>query len=189
LITKKSIIKTGLSKDEKNKIKKLKKNVKLNISFQKKNLKISWKTFPNSKVEIQIWKQKFNKISLSNWKYVFKINSNLIAWKYKILSSVYDEKWILVARKESREKIITKKYISQLNNYKYKKYLSYLKKKRKKINKLKSRFKKFKVSILAPTKKEIKLNKFSIKIFAINILITILSLILTSFILIRKKII
>ena len=163
----------------------LKKNIKLNISFQKKNLKISWVTFPESKVEIKIWKQVFNKNSLSDWKYVFKINT-LKPWKYKIQASVYDNKWILIARKESREKIITKKYILQLNKYKYKKYLSYIKKKRKKY---KSKYKKYKISILWAPKEEIKINKFSLKIFLINTLIAILSLILTSIILIRKKII
>jgi len=172
-------------KENKSKERLLKKNIKLNISFQKKNLKISWVTFPESKVEIKIWKQVFNKISLSDWKYVFKINT-LKPWKYKIQASVYDNKWILIARKQSREKIITKKYINKINEYKYKKYLSYIKKKRKKY---KSKYKKYKISILWPPKKEIKINKFSLKIFAINTLITILSLILTSIILIRKKII
>jgi len=174
---------TGTKLSDKEKL--LKKNIKLNISFQKKNLKISWKTFPKSKVEIKIWKVKFKTFSNNSWKYVLKIN-NLVPWKYKIQASAYNNKWTLVARKQSREKIITKKYIAQLNRYKYKKYLSYIKKKRKKI---KLKYKKYKVSILSPPKIEIKVNKFNLKIFAINTLITILSLILSSFILIRKKII
>ena len=187
LKSKKLVQKTGLSKKEKL----LKKNVKLNISFQKKNLKISWKTFPNSKVEIKIWEQSFYKTSLSNWKYIFKINNNLVAWKYKILVSVYDQKWILIAQKKSREKNITQEYIAQLNKYKYKKYLTSIKKKKKRYKKYKRKIKKFKLennnlaSIIPINKK----NFFDFKIFAINILIAILCFILINLSLVKRKII
>ena len=178
--------KTSLSKKEKL----LKKNIKLHISFQKKNLKISWKTFANSKVEIKIGKIKYRTFTNNSWKYSLKIN-NLTAGKYKILASVFDKKWKLIAQKKSREKIITKKYITQLNNYKYKKYLSYIKKKRKKYSKKKTQ--KLKIENFIKSNNFTKINRkklnFNFKIFAINVLIAILSFILINILLIRKKII
>ena len=188
-IIKKLTLKTN-TKIEKQKQKKLAKNVKLRISFQKKNLKISWITFPKKIVKIYIWKQKFKTFSNFKWKYSLKINK-LIAGKYKIKVSVFDKKWMLLAQKFSKEKNITKKYIAQLNNYKYKKYLSYLKKKRKKYHK-KTKIKKLKVekinyaSIIPQIKQK---EKFNLKIFLINILIFIISIFSIILVLFKKKLI
>ncbi|MDQ7023496.1 MAG: hypothetical protein Q9M97_08430 [Candidatus Gracilibacteria bacterium] len=181
------------TKDEENKIKikLLKKNIKYSVSFQKKSLKISGETLANSKVEIKIGEKIFLTTSDNIGKYELKINS-LVAGKYKILISAFNKDGILVGEKYTSEKEITEKYISQLNNYKYKQYLSSIKKsKSKSKKKTTTKIKKFKVekinySSIIP----INTNKnFSFKIFAINTLITILSFIFMSFILIRRKII
>ena len=175
-----------IAKSEKNK----KQKISYKISFQKKNLKISWKTLANSIINIKIWEQFFTTNSNNKWKYSIKINNNLTAWKYKILISVLDENWKIIAKKETREKEITQKYISQLNKYKQ---IAKIKSYKKYKKKYKIKTKKFKIenktySSIIPIIKQEKDN-FNIKIFLINTLISILWMILFYTVLIRKKVI
>ena len=97
--------------------KQLAKDIKLRVSFQKKNLKIYWETFPDSKINIAIWEEIFTSTSDNTWKYELKINSQLVEWKYKITATAFNEHWKIIALKHSSEKEITQDYIVQLQSY------------------------------------------------------------------------
>lgn len=180
-------LKKKLEKQKLLKIKKLRKNIKLNISFQKKNLKISWKTFPQSKVVINIWEQKYYLFSDNIWKYTLKTN-NLIAGNYKILVSAYSKKWELIAQKFSKEKIITKQYIYKMQSYVNKKRISKYKKKVKKIV-FKIKKKTFKVTqAILENKPEFWKIVFNIKIFIFNILLVVMWIFMIFIMFIKRRI-
>jgi len=175
------------AKLKENKISELKKNIKLRINFQKKNLKISWTTFPDKKVVINIWNKNYDVFSNSNWIYLLKTN-NISPWKYKILVSVYSNTWEILAKKFSREKVITQKYINNMKSYLYKKTKTYKKKKVKK-DLTKNNVKSLKVSYKNTEVNENKSHKiFNLDIFIINIIISILGIIMFFFALLKTKI-
>ncbi len=141
----------------------LSKNISLRVSFQKKNLKIYWTTFPNTQIHILLWKDTFPIRSDVNWKYIFKTHSPQIG-KYKIWVEVYNLHWKLIAKKYSSEKIITQKYITQLKKYYNKKNISIAKKKKKSKKKKKPHKSKKQKSLAKAIQLRVSLQKKNLKL-------------------------
>ncbi|MCD5380696.1 PKD domain-containing protein [Candidatus Gracilibacteria bacterium] len=158
----------------------LAKNISLRVSLQKKNLKLYGTTQANSKIIFTIGNQTFTTLSNNEGKYKLKTNSIQVG-KYKIRASVYNS-GNLVAEKSSSTKTFSSEYIQNMR--------SYLTKNSSNNSSNSYRTKKFTLENFIPqTPDFVTGSLFNIKVFVINMLIAILSLILLFIVMIKRKLI
>lgn len=120
--------------EEKNKVPKLK--LTRNISKQKKALKYSWITLPNSTVFIVQWDNIIELQSDKSGKYELK-QKELIVGNYDLEYYVLDENGNFFESKKVKNLILDEEYVAQINNYnKNQKYLVKSTKKKKYITKI-----------------------------------------------------
>ncbi len=163
-----------LTKKAKEKI--LAKWISLRTSKQKKNFKIYWKTFANSKIVFNIWKQKFQTFTNNIWEYELKIN-NLQVWNYKVLATVFSKSGLILAQKSSRNIKFDAPYLAKMATY----YLPKEKNKQKVTS--------LKVQKFVPKIEEVKNLGFNLKIFISQIMLLIITFWLWFILLIKKRLI
>lgn len=161
---------------KKAKEKSLAKGISLRTSKQKKNFKISWKTFANSKIVFNIWKQKFQTFTNNIWEYELKIN-NLQVWNYKVLATVFSKSGLILAQKSSRNIKFDATYLAKMATY----YLPKEKNKQKVTS--------LKVQKFVPKIEEVKDLWFNLKIFISQIMLLIMTFWLWFIVLIKKRLI
>ena len=180
LITRNQEVNKDKASKEINNKKLLAKNISLRVSLQKKNLKLYWTTQAHSNIIFTIWYQTFTTLSNNEWKYELKTNF-IQVWKYKIIASVYNS-WKLVAKKSSSTKTFSSEYIQNMR--------SYLTKNTSSNTSKSSKVKKFTLENFIPQTPDFVISSaFNIKVFVINMLIAILSLILLFIVMIKRKLI
>jgi len=157
-------------------------NFSQSIMYQKKSVKIYWKTIKNISILIKVWKKEFKIKSNIKGRYSLKLHT-LGVGKYKVISKVKNEnnEYYLVPRE--KEIILSSKYIKSMKKYYIKKKYN---KKYKKIEYNKS------IILSVPLYKEIpvlpKLSKpkTTMNFFVLNVLLWIMSMLML-FLILKKN--
>ncbi len=109
--TLKSDIILALEDENKKKI-----NFSQSISYQKKSLKISWKTIANSKIRMSLWWKIIETFSDNQWKYSIKL-TDLDVGDYTLISEVVSESWEKYLISRQKEVSLSEDYLQNMQKY------------------------------------------------------------------------
>ena len=84
---------------------------------QKKSLKISWKTLPNSKIRISWMGEDIVLTSDSDWKYTKNISTGLESWEYNLSFSVENNNGEVFAINRDKKLILESEYLQNMKKY------------------------------------------------------------------------